>query len=178
MKIALDANALVAWASGDGEACARIRSLVAHKGSVVVIPMQAFSEFLVKADDAGSAWISLVEKQRSFTLAPFDRRAAIQCSELDRIALARKTNVATAPQKKKTAPTVDTKQKIKVDRQIVAIAMVASVDLLVTNDRGMLRIAHDCGLNAKSIDELDLPASSRQHELRFNEAQAAPQAPT
>lgn len=93
MIVALDANCLVSWASrseSDALDRARLDHLlvqVAAAGGKVVIPAPAFAEFLVGIDEAASEWINVLDRKRSIVVAPFDRRAAFECSLLDKAAI-------------------------------------------------------------------------------------------
>jgi hypothetical protein len=85
------------------------------KGKVkIIIPTPALSEALVKAGAAASQQIvEELQKHVVFSIEPFDTRAALEVAAMTRAALAsgNKKGSSTAPW-----------QKVKFDRQIVAIA--------------------------------------------------------
>jgi hypothetical protein len=58
-------------------------------------------------------------------------------------------------------------QKIKIDRQIVAIARATGCELIVSEDQGVRANALRLGLASCTIDALDLPDSARQRPLDF-----------
>jgi hypothetical protein len=169
--VALDANCLVRWSTrlDSDEGYQRLEhlfaTLSASKGKVV-IPMPAFAEFLVGADEASSGWMTALMRKAAVQLAPFDARAAVECSLLDRTALA-------AGDKK--GGRKDSWQHVKIDRQILAIARVAGAELLVSTDGNLRSTSKSVGLRAVHIDELDLPDAARQPGLPFEPSRAAGQ---
>lgn len=172
MIVALDANCLVRWsvrrATDDGYQ--RLEHLFATLSSSkgrLVIPMPAFAEFLVRTDDATVAWMDGIARKAAVQLAPLDKRAAFECALLDRAALATGD---------KRAGRKDPWQRIKIDRQILAIARVAGAELLVSTDGNLRLSANAVGLRALDIDELELPDSARQAGLPFDSSSPASQA--
>jgi len=162
--VALDANCLVKWAArskpDDVARLDELLKIVAAKDGKIIIPMPCFAEYLVGTDEATAAWIQALERKKAVALAPFDRRAAFECALLDRRAL-------TAGNKK--GGRKEPWQKIKIDRQIIAIARVQRVDELISDDNGLRSTALVTGLGVRAISELDLPASARQSTLDFPE---------
>jgi len=161
---ALDTNCLVRWSTnkpGDLDRT-RIEHLLAQvsaAGGRVVIPAPSFAEFLVRADAATKQWIDGVTSKRSVIVAPFDRRSALECALLDRTALG-------AGDKKRGR--LDAWQKIKIDRQIIAISRVSNVALLVTDDEGLRSEALSAGITVKRVRDLDIPQSALQTKLAFD----------
>jgi hypothetical protein len=88
---------------------------------------------------------------------PFDKRAAYQCALLD--ASARQSGA------KRGKDNLDPYQKVKVNRQIVAIALTNGAELIVSGDTGLINVAKAAGLAAARIGDLPLPAAARQHPL-------------
>ena len=162
MIVALDANCLVAWSSqraADRIDQARLEHLldkVASAGGKLIIATPALAEFLVGIDEAASDWINVLDRKRSVFVAPFDRRCAFECSLLDKAALGKGD---------KKGGRKDAWQRIKIDRQIVAVARLNQVTLIVTNDVGLRATATAAGITASRIDELPLPDSARQQSL-------------
>lgn len=158
MRIAIDANTLVKWSGPEDQefSVARLNHLFAESATVVIVATPALSEFLVRAGDAGQAWLAMVEKKRAFQVASFDRRAATECADLDRVAL---------DSKDKRQGSKDVWQKVKVDRQILAIARVNRADKLITADFGLSKLCVACKITNMQIEDLDLPDSARQHSL-------------
>jgi len=158
--VAIDANTLIRWSVEEDKdfSVSRLNHLFSGHAIVLIVPTPALAEFLVRANSAGHAWLAMVEKKRSFQIAAFDRRAATECADLDRIAL---------DSKDKRQGSKDAYQKVKVDRQILAIARVNRADLLITEDVGLMHLAIACKMPTKTILDLDLPASHLQHNLDF-----------
>ena len=160
--VALDTNCLAMLSSpreGDKLNRARLEHLldeVGKAGGRIIIPAPVFAEFLVGINEAASEWINEFDKRRHVLVAPFDRRAAFECSLLDKAAL-------NTGDKKGGRP--EPWQRIKVDRQIVAVAKVCQVTTIVTNDGGVRATAMTAGLIVRRLEELPLPDSARQHGL-------------
>ena len=91
-----------------------------------------------------------------FRVEPFDLKAAIEAAESQRRAI-------DAGNKKSGA--TGTWQKVKVDRQIVAIAKVHSVDELYSDDDDVRRLAESDGLHVKGVADLPLPPVDPQPPL-------------
>lgn len=159
--VAVDANFLVAWVSPGTSADdrARIEYLLETtekaKGRFL-IPMPAMAEYLVRADTAGLETMNRLERKSCVQLAPFDRAAAFECAQLDRAALGGgdKRDGVDEPW-----------QKIKIDRQIIAIAKAYGATLVVSGDDGIRKNALRVGMQAVTLQELPLPESVRQRVL-------------
>jgi hypothetical protein bpseu9_40260 len=155
MIVALDCNALIAWSGSDNDSVARIEHLCSGKNVSIIVPTPALAEFLVRADQELESWIVDAERSKSFRIIPFDKRCAWECAIMGRNGLS----------KKKAAG--NPYQKVKIDRQICAIAKTHSASVLLTNDKGLKSIAQSNGLNAVSIEELELPEHARQIQIDF-----------
>lgn len=163
--IILDANALVKLTVADPKTdddALRLQGMLdraAAGGIVVGIPAPAFAEFLVRADDATIDILSAFERKSLLRVLPFDKRAAHECALLDRFALAagdKKGGVRSAW------------QKVKIDRQIIAIARVHGAQEIITNDGDLTTLANRVGLKVSSISELPIPDDGRQRGLDLN----------
>jgi predicted nucleic acid-binding protein len=162
--ILIDTNVLIVYiantsneiTSDDKERLDYFFKCVEKYKSKIIIPMPAVAEFLVKADHASIESLNKLEKKKYILLAPFDRAAAFECAQLDRAALG-------TGNKKDGA--IEDWQKIKVDRQIVAIGKSQGVSLIITEDNGVKNSALRVGIEAKAINDLELPASARQEKL-------------
>jgi hypothetical protein len=168
--VALDANALVKWSTlpEDDIDKARLSLLLEEVGKAsgrIVIPMPCFAEFLVKADEAAAAWLDAFERRRAVVLAPLDRRAAFECALFDRAAL--------GGGDKRAGRKGDPWQKIKIDRQVVAISKVAGATGLISSDEGLRSTARSAGLHVTHIAELPAPESAKQVKLPFEGAPLA-----
>lgn len=161
--ILVDANFLVACidpgTAEDDKARIEYLFLLAEKAkSRIIIPMPAAAEYLVGADTAGIESFNRLERKATVFVAPFDRASAFECALLDRAAIGggNKRDGDSAPW-----------QKVKVDRQIVAIGKACGATLVISRDVGVRANALRVGMAAKSIEELELPESAKQAKLQL-----------
>jgi len=164
-RILVDANFLVAWFDRGTSTAdrARIEYFVdqAEKAkSRIIVPTPAIAEYLVKADVAGIEMVNKLDRKTYVLIAPFDMTSAFECSQLDRAAIGAgdKRDGVTEPW-----------QKIKIDRQIVAIGKANGASLVVSDDDGVRNNALRVGMRASSIAQLELPKSALQAPLSFPE---------
>lgn len=136
---------------------------IATSGGRIIIPTPALAVFLVGVDEAAAEWLNTLDKKRSVFVAPFDRRCAFECSLLDKAAMGIGD---------KRSGRKEPWQRIKVDRQIVAVAKVNQATILVTNDDGLRATATDAAITVHRVHELDVPDSARQQGLPFDPANA------
>ena len=120
MICTIDANALILWASPktDDLTLARLNLLldaVTKAKGAIIIPTPAVSELLIRTDEGTAAWLQGLQKRNAVRVASFDLRAATECALIHRLA-------EKAGGKRSGARASDAYQKIKVDRQIAAIA--------------------------------------------------------
>ena len=114
--------------------------------TTIVIPAPAFSELLVKADNARNEIIANIRKSSRFRIQPFDTIAAIELAEMTKLAIKNGD---------KRGGSDESWAKIKFDRQIIAIAKVAGASTIYTDDKGLQNFAEKFGI--KIIKLLDLP---------------------
>ena len=116
--------------------------------ATIIIPTPALSEFLVLAASDAGAYLAQLTSSAVFVVESFDLKAAIEAAAAQRRAIdaGSKKSGATGPW-----------QKVKVDRQIVAIAKVHGVDCLYTEDEDVRRIARADGVPVKDVADLPLP---------------------
>lgn len=163
MIVALDTNCLITWsgARDDDPRRARLEHLletISAASGRVVIATHCLAEYLVHLGPASTDWLANLERRRSVVVAAFDRRAAFECALMDRAAIR-------AGDKK--AGRKDAWQRIKIDRQILAIAKVNGATQLVTDDEGLKKLAKAERLIVRSVAELELPESARQQKLKW-----------
>jgi predicted nucleic acid-binding protein len=168
-RVLVDANFLIAWLSKktNAETHARIGHLVDRmdkQRSRLVIPTPAVAEFLVGADLAGVASVNALSGKSSILIAPFDIKAAFELAQLDRAAKG-------AGDKRDGLSTPW--QKLKIDRQIVAIARATGCDLIVSEDQNVNANATRVNIETCRIADLELPDSARQHRIPFDDSGAA-----
>ena len=142
---------------------ARIEHLVRtleQVGEKIILPTPVLSEFLVKAGMAAAEYLQLFDKQAVFRIMPFDTRCAVELAEMTRSALA-------AADKSKDEP----RQKVKIDRQIIAIAKVNGQHTIYSTDQGLAGIAALVGIKVVSLAEIPLPPEDMQGTLNLGNTQ-------
>lgn len=164
MIVTLDANAMVTWVSA-GHAdvdLARLEHLfetVAKAKGRLILPTPALAELFVRTDDgAVNAWLTILQRKQSVRIAPFDVKAAAECAAIHRRAVADGS-------KRKHVKHAEAYQKIKVDRQIAAIAIVERSTLLITDDDNLQAVAKANSLRVSTVAELPVPSDALQMEL-------------
>ncbi|WP_194406053.1 PIN domain-containing protein [Bradyrhizobium sp. CCBAU 53351] len=120
----------------------------------IIIPAPALSEALVKAGAAASLQIvEELQKHAVFSIEPFDTRAALEASAMSRAALAggNKKGKSTAPW-----------QKVKFDRQIVAIAKVHGATEIYSDDDDVVALGEQAKIKVIRLAALPLPPEKDQ----------------
>jgi predicted nucleic acid-binding protein len=136
--------------------------------SKIIIPTPVLSEALVKAGAAASQKIvEELQKYAVFSIEPFDTRAALEVAAMSREAMAggNKRGNSAAPW-----------QKVKFDRQIVAIAKVHGATEIYSDDAGIAALGERAKI--KVIQLADLPLPSEKAQLDFQLEPAADLIPT
>ena len=126
-------------------------------GEKIVLPTPVLSEFLVKAGVAATEYLQMFEKQAVFRIASFDTRCAVE--------LAAMTLSALAFVDKSGGSGEQPRQKVKIDRQIVAIAKVNGQDTIYSTDQGLAAIATLAGIKVVSLADIPLPPEDLQGKL-------------
>ncbi|MES2173874.1 MAG: hypothetical protein V4523_07990 [Pseudomonadota bacterium] len=129
----------------------RVRLLISDisksKGRVI-IPAPALAEVLVKAEDGGAELINILHNASVFLVAPFDQMAAIELAAMTRDAL--------AAGGKKGGHSGEW-QKVKLDRQICAIAKLHRAERFYTDDENLAKFARKVGMAVFGTKDLPLP---------------------
>ncbi|CCE00667.1 hypothetical protein BRAS3809_360011 [Bradyrhizobium sp. STM 3809] len=115
------------------------------------------SEALVRAGAAASQQIvEELQKYAVFSIEPFDTRAALEAAAMSREAIAGGNKKANS-----TAPW----QKVKYDRQIVAIAKVHGATEIYSDDTGIIALGERAKIKVVRLKDLSLPPESDQLDL-------------
>ena len=103
---------------------------------------------------AGPAALQRIARSTAFRVATFDERAAIETAAMTQEALddGDKRGGSQAPW-----------QKVKIDRQLVAVARVHGVKTLYTDDRNMRGLAERLGLQVMDTYDMPDPAPRQRH---------------
>jgi predicted nucleic acid-binding protein len=130
---------------------ALIDNLTAQRARVIV-PAPVFAEALCATPDLQRLLVQ-VEEYQVIEVSPFDKRSAIELAFITRAAIAKGD--------KRDGVLADW-QRVKFDRQIVAIAKANGASVIYTDDYPQTRFAELAGLAVKHTWDLPLPASHAQ----------------
>lgn len=123
----------------------------------IIIPTPVLAEVLVRSGKGGLQYVDRLQKAAVFEIRDFDRVAAIE--------LALMTEAAIASTKGKKSGSSEPWQKVKLDRQIVAVCKVASVSTLYASDASLANFAKQAGMQVLGVHELPLPPTEPQLSL-------------
>ena len=121
----------------------------------ILIPTPVLSEFLVKAGDDKSKFLSEFVSSKNFLVGDFDSLAAIELAHLEDNDL--KSN--------RKLDGLISKAKVKFDRQIVAIAKVKGAGTIYTDDGNLAKLARNNGIAPVMTWEIPLPPVEPQVAL-------------
>jgi len=141
----------------------RIKSLVsAHEdsGNTIVIPTPVLTETLISLDSDPAILLDKLSKLSVFNTYPFDKRAALMLAKLSN------AEISKTQRKKGIVPY----QKLKFDRQIVSIALVADAEILYTDDRSQTIFAESVGLKVVHSWDIDIADEYRQRDFKDNDS--------
>lgn len=122
----------------------------------IIIPTPALSEVLVEAGDGGLRYVEALQRALVFGVELFDARAAVELA-----IMTRQAHETGDKRQGRTEPY----QKIKLDRQIVAICKVVGVRTLYSSDGNLGSFAKRVGINVIPLHELPLPPTPPQLTL-------------
>jgi predicted nucleic acid-binding protein len=131
----------------------------------IILPAPACAELLTVIGPDAQQYINIVGRSRVFEVGNFDGRAAAE------LALLNRSTFLEQDERHK----LDTYQKRKVDRQIVAICKVYGVTEIYTDDGGLANRSLLCGITPVSISEVPIPDSARQGKLSLDEHEPIPE---
>ena len=132
----------------------------------LVIPTPATAELLTAIGPTSADYIRVINRKAVFEVRPFDEVAAIELAFLNR-------DIFAALDLKNG---LEPWQKMKVDRQIIAIAKVADCEKILTEDKGMANRARLCEIEPIRIVDLPIPDSAKQGELQLEDHEEIPPA--
>jgi predicted nucleic acid-binding protein len=136
----------------------------------VIIPAPVLAEFLVFAGADGPQYLTRIRETSVLRVEPFDERAAIELADME-IEARRIGN------KRGPVPEDTDWQKVKFDRQIVAIAKACGASAIYSHDPHIKAHAKDSGIPVISIGELPTPPAQQMDlEGLSNVTQTEPQA--
>jgi predicted nucleic acid-binding protein len=161
MKVLIDTNALIKLLDPRiaVQVSARLKGVledIDQTNGQLIIPVQVVGEYTSGADQAGQELLAKLLGNRRIKVANFDHVAAVECAMMD------KTAISSGGHKRAPLTRDISWQKVKVDRQIVAIARVLKVDRIISTDGDILKIAKAVGMPCIAIEDLPLPAWAAQ----------------
>ena len=122
----------------------------------IVIPTPALAEVLTHAERAGADYFIKLNRSAAFRIESFGIRAAIE--------LARMTASAIDAGDKREGVSAPW-NKIKFDRQIVAIAKINNVSMIYSDDKNLAQFATAQGISVTTIGQLPLPPAEAQMDF-------------
>lgn len=125
-----------------------LQQSIQDDGDTILIPAPALAEVLVGLGDAAPEVLDRISRSARFKIGNFDTMAAVELAAMTRQALrgGDKKDGATAPW-----------QKVKMDRQIIAIARVHGASRIYSDDNGVFQFAGKIGLPVIRTWELPVP---------------------
>lgn len=133
-----------------------LQSQIEKSGGTILIPTPALAEVLVSIGDGAPEILEILIRSARFRIADFDKRAAVE--------LASMTREAFQGGDKKSGST-EPWQKVKLDRQIIAIARVNQVEKIYSDDDGIKKFADLIGMEVIQTWEMPLPPEDSQGTL-------------
>ena len=162
MKVVFDNSFLVflfdrkAGASVE-RAAARIDGLIeslSNKKAKIIIPTPALTEVLMAGKFTVQVYIEKLKTFGAFQIRAYDERAAIELAA--EYVATKKSNRERAKQ----APW----NKIKFDRQIVAIAKTQGASAVYSDDAQLRQFARECGMDAYGLAEITYHPSNLSYQ--------------
>lgn len=118
-----------------------------NDSEIATIPAPVLAEFLTGVTEPD--WmlhIKAIKSSAVMRVEPFAERAAIECARLGVTDDAAGIRGGTEPY-----------QKVKVDRQIIAVAKAADARAIATHDEGLANVAERHGIEVIRLSDLELP---------------------
>lgn len=134
------------------------------KRGKIIIPTPAVAEVLTLIGPTNGEYLQIINRSRIFEVQPFDEKAAVELAFLNRDVF------SIIDGKNKAEPY----QKIKIDRQILAICRATRCDRFYTDDKGLIHRAEMCGLPTSRISDVPVPDEARQHEFELEQHDPLP----
>ena len=130
-------------------------------GETILIPAPALAEVLVGLGDAGPSAIDRLNRSSRFKIADFDTMAAVELAAMTREAIRAgdKKSGSSSPW-----------QKVKIDRQIVAIARTRGASTIYSDDEGLAKFATHLGMKVVPAWAMPLPPTDAQQQLFDDQA--------
>lgn len=141
------------------ERFAHLESEIQRLSETILIPTPALAEVLVGMGDGGPEVLERISRSARFKIGEFDTMAAVE--------LAAMTREAIRGGDKKEGSSLPW-QKVKIDRQIIAIARARNVSAIYSDDEGVALFAAKVGIPVIPTWEMALPLIPPQPPLPFD----------
>jgi hypothetical protein len=122
----------------------------------VLIPSPVLAEYLVRGGIDKSERLAIFTSSKAYQVAPFDTKAAVECSQIEDGDSGRKHQLEEA-----------SKAKVKFDRQVISIAKATRAKIVYTGDHRLAKVAARNGLKAVMTWELPLPPGNAQMSIAY-----------
>lgn len=132
----------------------------------IIIPAPVTAEILTAVGPNNADYIRIINRARIFEVRSFDEIAAMELAFMNRDVFAKQDKNGK----------LETRQKVKFDRQILAVCRVAQCDTIYTDDINLQNRAKMCGMSAIGVGELPIPDSARQIEMNLDQHEELPEA--
>ena len=139
-----------------GERFAFLEQEIQRTGETILIPAPALAEVLVGLEDSGPSVIDRLSRSARFKIADFDTMAAVELATMTREAIR-------AGDKK--GGSASPWQKVKIDRQIIAIARTKGATKIYSDDEGLAKFASNLGIEVIPSWSMPLPPTDPQQGL-------------
>jgi predicted nucleic acid-binding protein len=116
----------------------------------IVIPTPVLCEFLILAAKDGPQYLEKIQTSKTLLLKPFDERAAVELAAME---------LSARGKGGRKAASASPYQKVKFDRQIVAIAKVNGAHTIYSDDEDLGRFAKNAGMKVVCTWDLLIPPS-------------------
>ncbi len=151
--VIFDANVLIVLTTADDASFEYLKIFnlienLSKTNTIVGIPAPSWAEFIIKTDQATKDAIALVKGLPNLRVLPFDEASACEAALILRGALATTG---------KKGHSESDWQKIKFDRQILAIARVKNAAAIYTDDENLIKEANRVGQATIQTSEIPVP---------------------
>lgn len=116
----------------------------------IIIATPVLCEFLILAAKDGPMYLEKIQASKTLLLRPFDERAAIELAAME---------LSERGKGGKRAGADSPYQKVKFDRQIVAIAKVNGAHTIYSDDEDLRKFASKAGMKVVCTWDLPIPLS-------------------
>lgn len=143
-----------------------LEHFVSQSDHDIMIPTPALAEILTAStSDQKEKVEEYIARNDQFIIAPYDQRIARMHARIEREEIARRGN------SRKMVEGSKPWQRVKLDRQILAVAAFHECSGIVTTDKQMKKDANRYNLEVLEIEDLDIPDYIVQQRLDLDEPQ-------